>query len=151
MSSAWRHAGPVPIGLVGPVVLTLAAPPVAVAQSENPTDATVRIINPSRTIDAGSLPPVPLIEHDHPRKPFHPTMDAQTLKDFKQLLRSAQGGLRTTPRTVSDPLVGASGPLAVGTPFEGLANLDNAALLGVSLLPPDSNLGVGPNHVFEMV
>jgi hypothetical protein len=31
--------------------------------------------------------------------------------------------------------------------FEGLANSDN----NVAVLPPDDNLGVGPNHIFEMV
>ncbi len=35
--------------------------------------------------------------------------------------------------------------------FEGLADSDNQLLAGVSALPPDANLGVGPSHIFQMV
>ena len=35
--------------------------------------------------------------------------------------------------------------------FEGLANSDNPLLGGISALPPDANLGVGPSHIVQMV
>src|SRR5690242_16369747 len=118
---------------VGVVAALLSAPRLAIAQSDAPPPA-VRVMSPTRTVDVGSLPPVPLVERNHPRTPFHPTADPQDLEDYKQLLRSRQIGIRTAPHTVSDPLVGAVGPLTVGTTtqFEGLANIDNATFLGTS-------------------
>ena len=35
--------------------------------------------------------------------------------------------------------------------FEGLDNSDNVSVVGFSLTPPDPQLAVGPNHVFEMI
>jgi len=42
-------------------------------------------------------------------------------------------------------------PVPAGAGFEGLDNGDNDALSGVTPTPPDPQVAVGPNHVFEMV
>jgi hypothetical protein len=58
----------------------------------------------------------------------------------------------TAPGTIEDPTTrgdGLPGSL-VTTQFEGLANSDNA-IAGVFARAPDDNLGVGPNHVFQIV
>ncbi len=57
----------------------------------------------------------------------------------------------TVPDAIPDA-AGAGSPLApaVKTQFEGLANSNNG-IAGASVIPPDNNLGVGPNHVFQMV
>jgi subtilase family serine protease len=137
-------------GLIAIVALALSVWQPAAAQSTDP-EPTLHVINPTSSVDVGSLPPVPLVQSEHSRKPFFPTTDPQVLKDFKDLLRSLSAGMHTPQPNVSDPLSNVGAPLAVGTSLEGLANIDNAALLGIALLPPDSNLGVGPNHVFETV
>jgi hypothetical protein len=42
-------------------------------------------------------------------------------------------------------------PVPSGAGFEGLDNSDNAVVAGVTLTPPDPQVAVGPDHVFEMV
>jgi hypothetical protein len=42
-------------------------------------------------------------------------------------------------------------PTVSGSGFEGLDNGDNSAVVGFTLTPPDPQVAVGPNHVFEMV
>ncbi len=42
-------------------------------------------------------------------------------------------------------------PVASGAGFEGLDNSDNQALTGVTPTPPDPQVAVGPEYVFEMV
>jgi len=42
-------------------------------------------------------------------------------------------------------------PVPSGAGFEGLDNSDNAALTGFTLTPPDPQVALGPDHVFEMV
>ena len=46
----------------------------------------------------------------------------------------------------------ASAALAVNLArsFEGLSDADNTSITGIAALPPDDNLGVGPDHVFQM-
>jgi hypothetical protein len=44
-----------------------------------------------------------------------------------------------------------SAPSLSGAGFEGLDNSNNAAIAGVTVTPPDPQMAVGPNHVFEMV
>lgn len=48
------------------------------------------------------------------------------------------------------PVLAAGAPTAV-TQFEGLTNSDNASLRGITSVPPDDNLAVGPSHVFQTV
>ena len=46
------------------------------------------------------------------------------------------------------------GPLAMPLPtesFEGISNSDNQAVTGFSILPPDTNGDVGPNHYVQMM
>lgn len=40
---------------------------------------------------------------------------------------------------------------APSTTFDGLANSDNAAALGFTVLPSDDNIDVGPNHIVQTV
>ena len=42
-------------------------------------------------------------------------------------------------------------PVPSGVGFEGLDNSDNAAVTGFVVTPPDPQVSVGPDHVFEMV
>jgi len=42
-------------------------------------------------------------------------------------------------------------PTPTGAGFEGLDNSDNQALTGVTPTPPDPQVAVGPDHIFEMV
>ena len=45
----------------------------------------------------------------------------------------------------------ALAPALSGTGFEGLDDGNDSALAGFTLTPPDPQVAVGPNHVFEMV
>ncbi|HEU5248540.1 MAG TPA: hypothetical protein VFW15_01010, partial [Thermoanaerobaculia bacterium] len=55
----------------------------------------------------------------------------------------------------SDPVVqSALPPIAIPSPittFEGLNNQDNASVLGLYIVPPDTNGDVGPNHYVQTV
>jgi Fe-S cluster biogenesis protein NfuA len=79
--------------------------------------------------------------------------DPHTLRRMKGLLR-IPGALPTAPNLVEDtgPLAAPSVPVTtVSTEFEGLSQLDNAVQTGAGVLPSDSNLGVGPTEIFQMV
>jgi hypothetical protein len=78
--------------------------------------------------------------------------------------RSAVRGPRSSPQSSlanqsAGPRANAhdrsAGPAAApglsGSGFEGLDNNDNAGTVGFTLTPPDPQVAVGPNHVFEMV
>jgi len=54
-------------------------------------------------------------------------------------------------RDASAPSQLPSAPALSGSGFEGLDNGDNSAVVGFTLTPPDPQVAVGPNHVFEMV
>ncbi len=104
------------------------------------------------TVDVRALPAVERVERLAP-KPFR-TRDPEALRQWKSLLHDVPGVL--TPRahqfTVGGP--STSQPVratAVGSVMTGLSNADNSTVAGVSLLPSDSNLGVGPAHIFEVV
>ena len=58
----------------------------------------------------------------------------------------------TAPGTTEGAATGSGGlpDSFVKTHFEGLSNGDNF-IAGVSVRPPDDNLAVGPNHVFQIV
>jgi hypothetical protein len=45
----------------------------------------------------------------------------------------------------------ALAPALSGTGFEGLDDRDDSTVAGFTLTPPDPQVAVGPNHVFEMV
>ena len=45
----------------------------------------------------------------------------------------------------------ASPPAPSGSGFEGLNNTNNSMLAGFTVTPPDPQVAVGPDHVFEMV
>src|SRR5207247_824557 len=45
----------------------------------------------------------------------------------------------------------ALAPALSGTGFEGLDDGNDSAVVGFTLTPPDPQVAVGPNHVFEMV
>src|SRR5438309_745008 len=45
----------------------------------------------------------------------------------------------------------ASAPSVSGSGFEGMDDGDNNTIAGFTLTPPDAQVAVGPNHVFEMV
>jgi hypothetical protein len=42
-------------------------------------------------------------------------------------------------------------PIPSGSGFEGLDNTNNGTVAGVTVTPPDPQIAVGPDHIFEMV
>src|SRR5262249_40268691 len=48
-------------------------------------------------------------------------------------------------------LLTTSRPVSSVFGFEGPSDADNTALIGFSVLPPDSNIGAGPDHLFQVV
>ena len=51
----------------------------------------------------------------------------------------------------SDQAAVQMAPPAFASAYEGLDNDDNSALTGIIVRPPDPQLAVGPDHIFEMV
>jgi hypothetical protein len=98
--------------------------------------------------DAPAAAPVP-----RRVKPFL-TRDPAALAHARAQVGAEGRSAVPAPGLVTDEAVSA-GPqtiTAVLSGFDGLSNSDNAALTGGSrFLPPDSVLGVGPIHVFQMV
>jgi subtilase family serine protease len=102
-------------------------------------------------------PPAVDVPRGHgPRKPLlFPGGDA--IRRWKDLLQRGRLRPRGHGRIAIDTAPPGGGPAPlVGTvtgQFEGLANADNDAVYGTALgiLPPDNNLGVGPDHVFQIV
>src|SRR5712691_5285100 len=73
-----------------------------------------------------------------------------------------RGDGRTTPRQTQGPASSVQGASpardlqSLAAPsivkgFEGLDNNDDAALTSFTVTPPDPQLAIGPNHVFEMI
>src|SRR5581483_8220508 len=83
------------------------------------------------------------------------TPDPDELRRWRAGLAQAPGAVAPGPQVVPDagpaPRPRAAAPGAGVPGFEGLANRDNATLRGISVLPPDATLAVGPDHVVELV
>src|SRR5262249_32772081 len=77
--------------------------------------------------------------------------DPAGLQQWKDALRNVPGILRSPPQFVPDAPAPAAQISPPSVQFEGLSNSDNAAVAGSQVVPPDSNLGVGPSHIFQMV
>ncbi len=130
-------------GLTGPV-----SPPAAGSVETVPLHAITNV----RT-----LPP-PALSAPRGRGPVKPFLmrDGDAVRRWKEQLRRGHPGPRGHAGLTTDTApAGGLAPL-VGTvtgQFEGLANADNDAIYGATLgiLPPDNNLGVGPDHVFQIV
>ncbi len=86
------------------------------------------------------------------KKPFL-VPDVEALRRLKRRLQ-VPGALPQTTNFVKDT-AGPSAPSvtapAASQQFEGLSQVDNVATTGAAVLPPDPNLGVGPNEIFQMV
>jgi len=80
--------------------------------------------------------------------------DPDALREWKEHLRQVPGAVAPAPDTIADPrssAVPAPRALFVVSAFEGPSNDDNSALIGFRVIPPDPNIGAGPNHVFQTV
>ncbi|HEV8438457.1 MAG TPA: hypothetical protein VGT40_10215 [Methylomirabilota bacterium] len=97
---------------------------------------------PSRSL-AGA--PARAIPRRHP--------DPAALESGKQDLAAVP--LPHADATIADPDSTSPEPaprgLSVLSAFDGPSNADNAALAGFGVLPPDSNIGAGPSHLFQAV
>ena len=86
------------------------------------------------------------------KKPFL-VPDVEELRRLKGRLQ-VPGALPQTSNFVKDT-AGPSTPSvtapAASQQFEGLSQVDNVAITGAAVLPPDHNLGVGPTEIFQMV
>jgi hypothetical protein len=110
------------------------------------------------TMTVRALPPPspsgPLDEKPLEVKPFL-VPDPEGLRRWKEYLEQVPQALPEAPGFIEDTAsrLAPKHPEApvISRQFEGLANSDNAAILGAPAGPPDPNLGVGPAHIFQMV
>src|SRR2546425_6145655 len=168
MSSSTRHRSPTverrsPLRRSTGALITLLALGYGVIHPTTAVqaDTAIDVVPLHSTVEVSNLPPsspspalLPLLPIT--TKPFR-TRDPAALQTWKELLQSVPGVVPQAPGMVDDPSptvsVRAPGPSApiITRQFEGLANSDNAALTGSTVLPPDDTLGAGPSHIFEMV
>ena len=62
--------------------------------------------------------------------------------------QEGNGATATASLQLVDGMMNAG---TVGVNFDGLDNNDNSAVVGFQVAPPDPDVAVGPNHVFQMV
>lgn len=139
------------------VVVALALPSPVVFAQETRTLAPRPSLSLGSHVDVRTLPRGPftvppgqaVIEQ---KKPFL-VPDVEELRRLKRRLQ-VPGALPQTTNFVKDT-AGPSAPSvtapAASQQFEGLSQVDNVATTGAAVLPPDPNLGVGPNEIFQMV
>jgi len=139
------------------VVVALALPSPVVFAQETRTLAPRPSLSLGSHVDVRTLPRGPftvppgqaVIEQ---KKPFL-VPDVEELRRLKRRLQ-VPGALPQTTNFVKDT-TGPSAPSvtapAASQQFEGLSQVDNVATTGAAVLPPDPNLGVGPNEIFQMV
>jgi len=139
------------------VVVALALPSPVVFAQETRTLAPRPSLSLGSHVDVRTLPRGPftvppgqaVIEQ---KKPFL-VPDVEALRRLKRRLQ-VPGALPQTTNFVKDT-AGPSAPSvtapAASQQFEGLSQVDNVATTGAAVLPPDPNLGVGPNEIFQMV
>ena len=102
-----------------------------------------------------ALPPLPAPPGE--ARPIRPRLrrDPVALQTWKDSLghRSVAGS--PTPNMIEDLRAGTLSPtpraVLVGSTFAGPSNADNVTQIGFGVLPPDSNIGAGPNHLFQIV
>ncbi|HET7340238.1 MAG TPA: hypothetical protein VFL90_02160, partial [Methylomirabilota bacterium] len=146
--------------LTSVVVLAAATPGYSAPASPAATTITDVTTVPLHAITSVHTLPPPAAEawRDRgPRKPLLLPSGSEAVRRWKENLRHGHPAPRGQGHVAIDtaPAPAGSTPL-VGTvvgQFEGLANADNDAVYGTALgiLPPDNNLGVGPDHVFQIV
>jgi len=139
------------------VVVALALPfPVVFAEE-------TRALTPRQSLSLGSHVDVRTL----PGRPFTVPPGQAVIEQKKPFLVPDIGALRRSKGRLQVPgalpqtsnfVMDTAGPSApsVTAPaasqqFEGLSQVDNIATTGVAALPPDPNLGVGPNEIFQMV
>jgi hypothetical protein len=126
-------------------VLSLAGAPAAALAQPTVLSSSVAVRLHS-VIEVSTLsPPAPEGGRVHIPRPRH-RRDPEWLDREKARLADGPGLAGESRMRATAPLAGPT-----GGPFEGLANSDNIALTGFTVIPPDANLGVGPAHVFQMV
>ena len=103
---------------------------------------------------AVSALPAPATNESRPMRKPRLRPDPEALAQWKAALHD----LRRTVPMASSSLDDATSreslkPAAasVVSSFEGVTNADNQPLTGFTTIPPDTNMGAGPNHLFQMV
>jgi len=107
-------------------------------------------LNGPTTVVAGNLPPLMVSMNEAQPPVVIPRLLPDVLRDTKEPMTRL-----TPPAPAANAVAGAAGaepqpyvpPDVVGPAFEGLNYGDN----WIQLAPPDPQLAVGPDHVFEMV
>jgi hypothetical protein len=133
-------------------LVALAPPGAALAQTQVlPPPQPVPL---DSVVDVSALPePSAAAAADGTASPAKPHLSpaGPALQHWKQLLQATPGVVPPAPGVVDDtaPEAATVAPLApnVTLQFDGISNSDQ----GFAAIPPDDNLGVGPNHVFQMV
>jgi len=129
----------------------LVAPGSARAQGVTPLPPA-DVVPLDSVVEVATLPPVTAPAWATATPVVRPRLSPESadLAQAKALLHGTAAPGSLAPGTVTDAgRLAEDGPRAptLGAQFEGLANADQ----GLSALPPDDNLGVGPSHVFQMV
>jgi hypothetical protein len=126
------------------LALIVALPGVALAQPQILPPAG--LVPLDSVVDVSQLPDETALATATTPKPALSPSGTAALQQRKQRLQSASG-----PDAVphAAPAPEAAGLLApnVTLQFDGISNADQ----GFVAIPPDDNLGVGPNHIFQMV
>jgi hypothetical protein len=80
--------------------------------------------------------------------------DPEALAQWKAELHDLRRAVPMAPNSLDDTAPRESlksAAASVVSSFEGVINADNRPLTGFTSIPPDTNLGAGPNHLFQMV
>lgn len=135
--------------VVALIVGSTAAPPFPhgphPAQASPPSQAVATLVGPQRIV-VRDLPPL---------QPPGPAQERAQRRHRAPI--GLDGGAAAPAANVTDASFSAGAPQPLAAPttsttqFEGLDNNDNANLSGFIVTPPDPQMAVGPNHVFEMV
>src|SRR3990172_12933474 len=105
------------------------------ARLEGPVRVTVRELPPAASRAPGQTREL-LLSRRHPsQQAYEPEVPTPAANAYDRSF---------SPEPLAPPAPSSAG-------FEGLDNSDNNALTGVTPTPPDPQLAVGPDHVFEMV
>jgi hypothetical protein len=136
------------------VLSLLCFPAVVMGQDTRFLTSAVTLALHSR-VEVQALP-TPTVSANTPQKPHRGRRRSfpEKTRAWKDVLQQQSDTLAATP--------GIGGIHANDRPtnsravssvfgFEGPSNAENTTLIGFGVLPPDSNIGAGPNHLFQVV
>src|SRR6185369_6509512 len=103
---------------------------------------------------AVSALPAPAGNESRPMRRPRLRPDPEALAQWKAELHDLRRAVPMAPNSLDDTASRdslKSAAASVVSSFEGVTNADNQPLTGFTAIPPDTNLGAGPNHLFQMV